>query len=184
MKKSIVLAILLLMSNTASAQDSTSASKFGLGFNFSSGSPLLCFVSEHWRIEPGFGVSISYTDNSGSASNDHASRITPFVTLGLYYQNQLSKNFNLYYGPQVRGSASFTSDRYDTVTYHRSGFSPGLSAKVGVEYIIARHFSVSGEAAIGFTISGRVKSDYVYDVTSTWSYALSTSTGLIARYYF
>ena len=184
MKKLIVVTALLVIAQSVSAQESASESKFGLGFSLPNGSPLLSFVSEHWRIEPGLFFSSSHNEFQYSSQPTQVSTNTSAgVNLGIYYQTKLEHNLFFFGGPMLQLGMSSSTLGLDTSTTTSKGISSGASALIGLEYQFSPHFGIAGETSLGFRITGRPSSDGPGG-SSSLGYNISTGAGLTARYYF
>jgi hypothetical protein len=184
-----ILFFLTLLNRPGLAQQVPMESKFGLGFSFLSGSPLATFIQGHWRFEPGASITISHSESQQGyyqAGANHFSEYTNTslgATFGVYYQTELEKNFYLYAGPMLRASAVLTS-QVDSQSRHASQINPGIAAKLGLEYLFLKHFSIAGEATETLTITGRTKYDYPTNYETYSSYSITAGSAIVARYYF
>ena len=164
------------------AQQIDSATHHALGLGLAGGVTLQgSIIWGHNRLEPGLSLDLLHDDYSDGL---RYSRTSPTLSLGFYHNRKLDEDFTFYVGPQLRLGVDVHTY---SIEHARFYLTPGFYIKLGTEFAIIPELTIAGEISAGVTVTNppfTIPSTWYEGKAEQWVYDISTTTGMVVRYYF
>ena len=151
-------------------------------FKFGSGQHLLLTsINSNLKLDFKAMLFHSYYSRSGLGNESSSNMLLMDIAIGIYYMNNITRDFNIYYGSKVGtvfALSSSDSDLDDRVESNDENdiISIYFIPTMGAEYFFNSNLSISGEIGLKINI--------LDDDSEKSMYYLSTLSSLLIKWYF